>query len=70
MENLFDDIRIGGTEYSNRVIVAGGGSSYTKPELCSSVIHTQGFRNGAGYIIGEWLLGFVLTGITAYEIIG
>ncbi|OLA64965.1 MAG: hypothetical protein BHW56_08565 [Acetobacter sp. 46_36] len=70
MENLFDDIRIGGTEYSNRVIVAGGGSSYTKPELCSSVIHTQGFRNGAGYIIGEWLWGFVLTGITAYEIIG
>ena len=96
------DIRIGGSEYSNRVIVAGGGgnassrnaaggagggltggagsaggagyygggsggaqwnkngafaagggggSSYTKPELCSEVVHTQGFRSGAGYII-------------------
>ena len=29
----------------------GGGSSYTKPELCSEVVHTQGFRSGAGYII-------------------
>lgn len=28
----------------------GGGSSYTKPELCSEVVHTQGYRNGAGYI--------------------
>ncbi|MCM1323371.1 MAG: glycine-rich protein [Acetobacter sp.] len=28
----------------------GGGSSYTHPELCTNVIHTQGFHNGAGYI--------------------
>lgn len=28
----------------------GGGSSYTHPNLCTNVIHTQGFRNGAGYI--------------------
>lgn len=30
----------------------GGGSSYTHPELCSGVVHTQGFNaDGAGYII-------------------
>lgn len=28
----------------------GGGSSYTNPSLCSNVIHTQGYHNGAGYI--------------------
>ena len=28
----------------------GGGSSYTDPDLCSNVTHTQGYRNGAGYI--------------------
>lgn len=28
----------------------GGGSSYTNSELCSDVIHTQGYQNGAGYI--------------------
>lgn len=28
----------------------GGGSSYTS-SACSNVIHTQGFQNGAGYII-------------------
>lgn len=87
------DIRIGGTGYSNRVLIAGGGgsaawrnghgaiggvggagyygggggagfhtsganrasgggggSSYTDPGLCSNVTHTQGYRNGAGYI--------------------
>lgn len=27
-----------------------GGSSYAHPNLCSNVTHTQGFRNGAGYI--------------------
>ena len=28
----------------------GGGSSYTHPTLCSNVTHTQGYRNGSGYI--------------------
>lgn len=28
----------------------GGGSSYTHPELCSEVVHTQGFQSGNGYI--------------------
>jgi hypothetical protein len=28
----------------------GGGSSYTNSNLCSNVIHTQGYRDGAGYI--------------------
>ncbi len=29
----------------------GGGSSYTDPNLCSNVVHTQGFNNENGYII-------------------
>lgn len=28
----------------------GGGSSYTHPDLCTDVVHTQGFQNGGGYI--------------------
>lgn len=28
----------------------GGGSSYTDPELCTNVEHTQGFNTGNGYI--------------------
>lgn len=28
----------------------GGGSSYTNSTYCSNVTHTQGYRNGAGYI--------------------
>lgn len=28
----------------------GGGSSYTDGNLCSNVVHTQGFNNGSGYI--------------------
>jgi len=28
----------------------GGGSSYTHPDLCTNVTHTQGYRTGAGYI--------------------
>lgn len=28
----------------------GGGSSYTHPTLCSSVVHTQGFNKGNGYV--------------------
>ena len=29
----------------------GGGSSYTDASLCSVVVHTQGYNNGAGYVI-------------------
>lgn len=29
----------------------GGGSSYTDPNLCADVVHTQGFNNGSGYVI-------------------
>lgn len=29
---------------------AGGGSSYTDPEMCSEVKHTQGFQHGDGYV--------------------
>lgn len=29
---------------------AGGGSSYTHPTLCRDVVHTQGYRQGNGYI--------------------
>lgn len=30
----------------------GGGSSYTAPELCSEVVHTQGFNaDGNGYVV-------------------
>lgn len=28
----------------------GGGSSYTNPDLCTNVEHTQGFKSGDGYI--------------------
>lgn len=28
----------------------GGGSSYADPNLCSEIIHTQGYQNGNGYI--------------------
>lgn len=28
----------------------GGGSSYTDPDLCSEVVHTQGYQSGNGYI--------------------
>lgn len=28
----------------------GGGSSYTHPTYCHNVIHTQGYRTGAGYV--------------------
>lgn len=28
----------------------GGGSSYTHPDLCSEVVHTQGYQTGNGYI--------------------
>lgn len=28
----------------------GGGSSYAAAELCSNVVHTQGYNNGVGYI--------------------
>lgn len=28
----------------------GGGSSYTDPNLCTDVVHTQGFQTGNGYV--------------------
>lgn len=37
----------GGTSYG---LGGGGGSSYTNPSYMTSVSHTQGNRNGAGYI--------------------
>lgn len=40
----------GGAVYSNVGSGGGGGSSYTHPNLCSNVTHTQGYRDGAGYI--------------------
>ena len=41
------------SEYYGRVwgTCGGGGSSYTNPNLCFNVIHTQGYNNGSGYII-------------------
>lgn len=36
----------GDTDYGG----GGGGSSYTNSSVCSNVVHTQGYRNGAGYI--------------------
>lgn len=38
------------TFYSSNGGGGGGGSSYTNPNLCTNVVHTQGYRNGAGYI--------------------
>lgn len=28
----------------------GGGSSYTSSQSCSNIVHTQGYRNGSGYV--------------------
>ena len=38
------------SRYDAGAMGAGGGSSYTHPDLCSEVVHTQGFQNGNGYI--------------------
>lgn len=35
----------------------GGGSSYTDSTLCSNVVHTQGYRDGAGYINISYRIG-------------
>ena len=40
----------GSSAWGNSCAAAGGGSSYTHPELCSDVVHTQGFQTGNGYI--------------------
>lgn len=32
----------------------GGGSSYTDPDLCSDVVHTQGYQSGNGYVTMEY----------------
>lgn len=36
--------------HGSSAAAAGGGSSYTNPNLCSEVVHTQGYRAGNGYI--------------------
>lgn len=40
------------SEYYGRVwgTPGGGGSSYTDPDLCSEVFHTQGYQEGSGYV--------------------
>lgn len=56
-----------------RTAVGGaGGSSYTHPSLCTGVAHTQGYRNGNGYVSlsyevaeGESYDYYVDEGITA-----
>ena len=40
----------GSSAWGNSCGAAGGGSSYTHPELCSEVVHTQGFQSGNGYV--------------------
>lgn len=40
----------GSSKYETYAIGAGGGSSYTNPDLCSEVVHTQGYQDGNGYI--------------------
>ena len=37
----------------------GGGSSYTNSTLCTEVVHTQGYRDGNGYIIISMVQVFV-----------
>lgn len=39
-----------GHELETWAMGGGGGSSYTHPTLCSEVVHTQGFKNGNGYV--------------------
>lgn len=43
----------GGTYYTFVCSGGGGGSSYTDETLCSDVVHTQGYQDGAGYITIE-----------------
>ena len=41
-----------------RTAVGGaGGSSYTHPSLCTGIVHTQGYRNGNGYISLSYEVG-------------
>lgn len=41
---------VGISKRKNRGSGGGGGSSYANSDLCSNVVHTQGYRSGAGYI--------------------
>ena len=41
----------GGNGNTSRELKGGGGSSYTNPTLCSSVVHTQGIQTGSGKLI-------------------
>lgn len=38
------------TSNFNHASGGGGGSSYTDANLCSDVVHTQGYQNGTGYV--------------------
>lgn len=40
----------GGAVYSYVCSGGGGGSSYTDENLCTNVVHTQGFQDGEGYV--------------------
>lgn len=35
---------------SDYLVIAGGGYSYTDPNLCTNVVHTQGYQSGNDYI--------------------
>lgn len=43
--------------YYVECVGGGGGSSYTDSTLCTDVVHTQGYQNGAGYITITTLKG-------------
>lgn len=40
----------GGHEGTYSAAGGGGGSSFTDENLCSNVVHTQGYNDGAGYV--------------------
>lgn len=49
-----------GYDSKHWVAGGGGGSSYTDPDLCTNVIHTQGNNSGDGYVTisyTKWLRG-------------
>lgn len=39
-----------GSRYDAGAMGAAGGSSYTNPDLCTEVVHTQGYQFGNGYV--------------------
>lgn len=40
----------GSSEHGASCAAAGGGSSYTHSNLCTNVVHTQGYQSGNGYV--------------------